>query len=73
SAHEALQAIEDKQLAVLLSDMIDRKHDRATKHGYGKNILNVKDVLQWCVEYGDAWLQECSNKALMDMDKQVYA
>ncbi len=73
SAHEALQAIEDKQLAVLLSDMVGRKHDRATKQGYGKNILNVKDVLHWCVEYGDAWLRECSNKALMDMDKQVYA
>ena len=73
SAHEALQVIEDKQLAVLLSDMIDRKHDSATKHGYGKDFLNVKDALQWCVEYGDVWLRECSDKALMDMGKQTYA
>lgn len=73
SAHEALQAIEDKQLAVLLSDMVDRKYNTAARHGYGKEFLTAKDALQWCVDYGDAWLRECSNRDLMNISEQAYA
>ena len=69
SAHEALQAIEDQQLAVLLSDMIDRRYDKAAKHGCGKHFFNSDDVLQWGIKFGDAWLRECSNSALMVNEK----
>ena len=73
SAHEALQSIEDQQLAVLLSDIIDRRYDKAAKHGCGKHFLNSDDALQWCIKFGDTWLRECSDSALMVNEKQSYA
>ena len=73
SAHEALQSIEDKQLAVLLNDMVDREYDKAAKHGYGRDFINTEDVLHWCIDCGDTWLHECAANALMVVDKKAYA
>lgn len=73
SAHEALQGIEDQQLAVILSDMVDRRYDRAASHGHGKVFLNNDEILHWCVEFGDRWLRQCAAGALIAMDKNVYA
>ncbi|MDH5710573.1 MAG: MFS transporter [Gammaproteobacteria bacterium] len=72
-AHEALQSIDDKELAVLLSDMIDRRYDRAARRGYRKDFADRKAVLQWCVDSGDAWMQECGHYAMNATDKGVYA
>lgn len=72
-AHEALQYIEDRELAVLLSDMIDRRYDRTARRGYRKDFSGKMDVLQWCVNSGDAWMQECGRHAMNTTDKKVYA
>lgn len=73
SAYEALQGIEDQRLAALLSDLIDRNHDKATKRGQGKCFSTVHEVLQWCIGLGDVWLRECSDNTLMLMDQKSYA
>lgn len=73
SAHEVLNGIEDKRLAVLLSNLIERKQNKSTKHGDGKYFFNNNDVLQWCIKFGDAWLRECSRSALSTLSKKVYA
>lgn len=73
SAHEALRGIDDQRLAILLSDLIERKISSTIISERGTDFINHHEVLQWCIKHGDSWLRQCSNNVLTTMSGKVYA
>lgn len=63
SAGEALRYIDNAELALLLSDLLeDIRHNETRVQPVQHKFKSARDVLDWCKQRSDPWLNQCATQ-----------